>query len=480
MSGALEAASPQRTPPWVHLVIALLAVPPAIIAVVQLGRMHPDEVFQMLQPAHHFAFGQGALTWEWDKGLRNWLVPGALGCALKLAAALGADDPIARRIALEVPQYALHAVSLAAVYRLVRRRLSPELPRAELWSLAGVALIALYAPVLHFAGRTMSESFSTALLLCGFERADTREDRPRVHALAGFLLGLAVIARYGSIVFAFATPLYLFATQRRRAALYVVLGGALAACVLAILDLRASGVPFRSAALYFDYNVFSGKGGEANGKQPWWFLWSWALRAFPAWAWAALAFAGYRAWKRQARAAVIGLLVGPTLLYLVALSLPSLKEERFLYPALVMLLAAIAPAWIRELSAQPRVLGAGLLALSLASGLALLTYETRFSPRGAAQFRMFVRGIQTGEGVVLTHSGLWGTPGDFYAAGKPWVLCATPQDRCTSDALRSKRFDRVVTFKDEGAKALSKRGLEVIEEQRPFKLWATKASIDAR
>lgn len=471
MAGETVESGQPRISMWARIAIALLALPPAFVAVLQLGRMHPDEVFQMLQPAHHLAFGQGELSWDWRDGLRNWLVPGFFGQCLKLAAALGIDDPQARRAVIAFTQYVLYALSLGALYRLVRRRLPASLAHAEPWSLAGVTLLALYAPTLQFACRTLSESVSAALLLWGFERADLRPARPRVYVLAGLLIGLAVVARYGSIVFAFAIMVYLLATRRVRDAAFVALGGALAACVLGLLDWRTTGVPFSSLVKYFDFNVFSGKAGREFGQQPWWFLWSWGARALPAWAWAALLVAAYRAIRHKRFTGPIALLAVPSVLYLVALSFPGLKEERFLYPVLVMLIAATAPAWIAELSALPRAVGASLLMLSLASSLSLLAFETRFQPRATEQFRLFVKGVQTGTGVVLTHSGYWGTPSDFFAAGRPWVLCGTPKDGCTRLALRNQRFNRIVTFKEEGAATLRRQGFTILDEQGEYRLW---------
>ena len=53
------------------LLLALgCALPAALEAVLQLGRLHPDEVFQFLEPANVQAFGYGTLAWEWDAGLR--------------------------------------------------------------------------------------------------------------------------------------------------------------------------------------------------------------------------------------------------------------------------------------------------------------------------------------------------------------------------------------------------------------------------
>lgn len=38
----------------------------------------PDEYWQSLEVAHKHVFGYGALTWEWQKGIRNSLYPGLI------------------------------------------------------------------------------------------------------------------------------------------------------------------------------------------------------------------------------------------------------------------------------------------------------------------------------------------------------------------------------------------------------------------
>lgn len=469
-----------RTARHARVALACLALPPALIAVLQLGRLHPDEVFQALEPAHYVAFGQGWISWEWEKGLRNWALPGALGGLLKLGARLGLDDPQGRRALLELPQYALHALSLGAVYRLIRRR-APE--AGAPWWLLGTALLALYAPVLHFAGRTLSESFSTSFLLWGLERADASAAQPtgsalaapRRAVLAGVLLGLAVVVRYGSAVLALAAVLYLACTRRAREALWVALGGALVAALLGALDALSWGRPFHSLIEYVAYNVLSGEAAAAYGREPASFYGEWLVKGLPAWFWPGAALAAYYLLRRPAASAPAsgsGLLLASALAYLTAITLTDHKEVRFLYPALVVASAAVAPAWIGALARLRRACAAPLLALSLAAGLALLAFpQTRFSPRATEQFRLFVKAARGGTGVVITKSGKWGAPGYFYAAGKPWKLCDRPDDPCTQRALKSRTYNRVVGFQRIGAKALRARGFDVLEEQGNFTLW---------
>jgi len=75
-------ATPER---WA----VVLALVPAVSAVAVLGRLHPDEVYQFLEPAFFKVHGYGVLAWEWRQGLRNWAAPLVLAGLLKVGAGSG-------------------------------------------------------------------------------------------------------------------------------------------------------------------------------------------------------------------------------------------------------------------------------------------------------------------------------------------------------------------------------------------------------
>jgi hypothetical protein len=53
-----------------------------------------DEVFQFLEPAHRLVFGQGIVPWEFQVGLRNWLIPLALTPPMALGRLASGNPPI--------------------------------------------------------------------------------------------------------------------------------------------------------------------------------------------------------------------------------------------------------------------------------------------------------------------------------------------------------------------------------------------------
>lgn len=441
------------------ILAAAVALVPAIVAIVQLGRLHPDEVFQTLEPANFKAFGYGVLAWEWQVGLRNWAVPGLFAWLLKLAAALGIEDPLARRAWLEVPQAALHWAMLLAVHRVVARRLAHRL------ALAAIPLAGLYGPVIHFAGRTMGESFSTAFLVIALERLDAARSRAwHVAATGGALLGLAVVARYGSAVMVLAALLWLLAVRAWKPLLFTVLGGLAVAAGLGILDWQTWGAPFHSLRKYLEFNVTSGQAAQQFGSEPWWFYLP-HLGWLVLWAWAGLILAV----RRRAEAASIFLVCGVA--YVLAISITGHKEVRFLYPGLVLLLVAGLGPWLGWLSMIAESRQRLLVGASVAAGLAIVAVKSPFQPERPEQFRLVVHASRGATGLVIVNEGVWGAPGFFYLGKNiPWFPCDIPEDGRFQQAMASPTFNRAVIWDDRALVNLKAAGFEILEIDGPAKL----------
>jgi hypothetical protein len=411
--------------------VALASLVASAHAVLLLGRLHPDEVFQFFEPALHRAFGFGVLAWEWQVGLRNWAVPGLFAALLELGERLGIQSVSGRRLLLEGPNLLLHAAMLAAVWRFSMRRAGVWVARWCLW------LIALYGPIVWFAGRSMSEAFSVGFLVWALERLDANERWSA--ASAGVLLGLAEVCRYGSAAAILPVLIFLLGGRRWRTLLLVCASGAAVAVLLGLLDKLTWGTWFHSLRAYVDFNVTSGRAAEQFGKSPWWtylpllFVGPWALVGFVV------------GLKRPALRSALFLWVG--LGYLTAISLTPHKEPRFIYPTLVLLTIAGTPAFVVWATETPGRMVRGAL-LAIVSLVAFYLVPTPFDVQRKEQFQLTAKASSTATGFVLMNEGMWGSGGFFYLGKNlPWCRCDFPEEPCFQMAASDARFNRGVFWR---------------------------------
>ena len=453
--------------PWVHvLVVASLA---ALDAVLRLGRLHADEAFQMLEPAFHRVYGYGVMTWEWDAtegGIRNWAWAGIVVGALRLSDALGLAEPQARRAIIELPLFALHAGMLAAVFRLSARRVGEKL---ALWC---VWLVGLYGPILWFAGRTMSESISAPLIVIALERLDVERRAAHAPLLAGMLLGLAEVFRYGSAAAILFALLWLVGSRRFRDVGLVTLGGAVVAGALGLLDAMTWG--FSSLLRYVEFNLSSGRAAERFGADPWYYYFGWLL--LPPWA-----VVGLARWKADVRARMWPLLI-TGLGYMAVLLLTPHKERRFLYPTLVLLSVAGAPAfvgWVKALLDSPATVARGkrLAAFGALSVVVFFVFPCPYQPARGAQFRLASRAAREGHGLLLVNESQGGWGGYFHLGKNiPVCVCVDLQDGCAQAAVGDPSFDRALTWDGRGLGALLDAGFSVEATQGSATLLARHPS----
>jgi GPI mannosyltransferase 3 len=435
--------------------VGVVGLLPAVLAVAQLGRIHPDEVYQFLEPAWFRAHGYGVLAWEWQVGLRNWAGPMVAAGLLKLAEGLGLTHPVAYRALLAVPQAALHGWMLWAAWRFAERRAGPS------GGLLTTLLVGLYGPVLVFAGRTLGESLSTAFLVVAMEALDRRERPGRAGLVAGGALGLAVVARYGSAVVVLAALLWLVGARRWRLLGVTCLAGLGVALGLGALDGATWGRPFHSFFAYMDFNLLSGQAARQFGAAPpSFYLWPFLL-AVPAWAWGALPL-GVLASRRERALSLPGFCAA---VYLVVITATAHKEERFLYPGLVLLVLAAAPPVAAFLLGRAEGRSRwGLGALAVATTLLAGRFYPPDDLRGD-QFRAIVSATrdERARGLLIVNEGLWGAGGFFYIGRNiPWRTCDWPHDEAFQAAMGDARFNRAVSFEGRALTELQAAGFRVV------------------
>ncbi|HUM10673.1 MAG TPA: mannosyltransferase [Myxococcaceae bacterium] len=448
--GALDAARWRRwaTPERWAVVLALV---PAVSAVAVLGRLHPDEVYQFLEPAFARVHGYGVLAWEWKQGLRNWAVPLVLAAVLRVGAWLGLTDPWVARGLLAVPLWALQAWGLVAAARLGRRRAGVLGGWVTVFALGCLPLFVVVA------GRTLGEALSAALLLVAAEALSREEPPQRSGLLGGAALGLAFVARYGSLPAMAAALAWVAARRRWELLAWAAAGLGAVLLVLGALDWASWGTPWHSVGAWFAFNVGSGGAARTFGAEPPGYYWPFLWKQVPLWVWPALALGV--AWLRPR----LGVAAAMAALMLLALLQTTHKEERFLYPVEVLLVVEAAPglaALLQRLRAVWQRVGVAAVAL-------LLTVASGRPDRDLRgdQFRAIVKATRPPEvtGLLIVNEGLWGAGGFFYV-GKPipWLTCDWPQDGAFRAAMRDPRFNRVVTFEGRALVELQAAGFRMI------------------
>lgn len=429
----------------------MLALVPAVSAVAVLGRLHPDEVYQFLEPAYVRVHGYGVLAWEWQEGLRNWAVPLLLAAVMRVGGWFGLRDPWVVRGLLALPSWALQAWGLVAAVRLGRRRAGD----VGGW-VAALALgcLPLFVVV---AGRTLGEAFSAAFLLVAAEALSRDEQPRRSGLLGGAALGLAFVVRYGSLPALVAALAWVAARRRWLLLGWAVLGLAVVLLCLGALDWASWGAPWHSVAAWARFNVGSAGAAQRFGSEPPGYYWPLLWSEVPLWVWPSLVLG--LSWLRP-RLGVAGAMAA---LVLVALVQTAHKEERFLYPVVVLLVAEGAPGLadlLHRARARWQQAAVAVLALVLTVRSALPSMDLR-----GDQFRAIVKATRPAEatGLLIVNEGLWGSGGFFYV-GKhiPWLTCDFPQDRAFQVAMRDRRFNRVVTFEGRALPELEASGFRII------------------
>jgi len=427
---------------------------------------------------------------------------------------------MARRLLAAVPQFFLHVAMLGAVWRLAARRVSAPLARACLW------LVALYAPLVWFGGRTMSESFSTAFLIYGLERLDAEEVHPLTWVWGGTLLGMAQVTRYGSAAVIVPAMLWLLVTRRFRTFALATAGGLVIASGLGLLDKLTWGEWFHSLIHYVRFNLISGAAAASFGEQPWWTY-------VPRLLLAPFAFGGLFLIARRSRwpspalvvlvlavalaaislrypvltpaspwfgllgAAALGWLLlqrgtgQPTIFlaaalgYAIILSATAHKEDRFLYPSLILFTVAAAPTfvtWAAEAYWQGALKRALVLGLVL-SGIFFYLFPSPYAVQRKEQFQLAVKASEGLTGMVIMNEGMWGSPGYFYlGADVPWCPCDFPRDDCFQRAVRDLRFNRGLYWSNgsngekprdaEAKAAFEQAGFHLVEQRGLASLFA--------
>src|SRR5262249_41687592 len=148
---------------------------------------------------------------------------------------------------------------------------------------------------------------------------------------------------------------------------------------------------------------------------------------------------------------------------LAALQSTAHKEERFLYPVVVLLVLEAAPG-VGTLLARLRrpVARAAVAVLALVSTFRAAPPSVDL--RGD-QFPALARAARPPDvrGLLIVNEGLWGSGGFFYLGKRiPWLTCDWPYEPNFVAAMRDPRINRAITFERRALAELQSAGFQVV------------------
>jgi hypothetical protein len=301
----------------------------------------PDEIFQATEPAHRLVFGNGLVAWEFQLGVRSWLLPGLIAALMEFSRIVG-DGPGYYLPLIAVAFGALAATPVICAYLWCRPMFG------IVGALLAAAAVTIAPELVYFGARTLSEVVAAHLLVVALYVLEPgrRVTSFRRLLTGGALLGLVCVMR---IQLAPAVGVVALWTNWRadRERVFAILAGAgITLLGAGILDTATLGYPFASVWRYIVYNQFYGV-STTFGVESWSYyllgelgLWGGAIATF-------LVLMTLGAVRKP-------LLLATAAGILVAHSAIAHKEYRFIYPAVLLLMVlgsiglAQMAAWARD------------------------------------------------------------------------------------------------------------------------------------
>lgn len=222
-----------------------------------------DEIFQSTEQAHRLVYGYGLVPWEFQLGMRSWMLPYIIAGLMELARIFG-----------DGPDYYLPVIATAFAALATAPAVCCLLWCRRWYGLAagvvGGVAVAVAPELVYFGARALSEVVAAHLLVIAIYLAAPGylvTSRRRLLA-AGALFGMACLLRV-QIVPAVLIIIVWLAARSWRTRFPAVLAGAGAALVLgATLDWLTLGYPLASVWRPILYNFYYGV-SSTFGTEPW-------------------------------------------------------------------------------------------------------------------------------------------------------------------------------------------------------------------
>ncbi len=324
--------------------------------------IYPDEIFQVLEPAHRLVYGNGVLPWEYIVGLRNWLFPGAVAAAMWVGRLAG-TDPTAEMIPVRLLMIAASLIPVATAYRWGER------VRGLQGGVITGGFVAVWVDLVYMAPHTLSDVIASDVLMAGLYAALplTTQAGGRRLVIAGALFGLVAMLRL-QLAPALLVAAIFGCGRSLRGWLALALGGAVVVLGCGLLDWVTLGAPFRSVWLNLWLNIFEGVSNEYGVDGPAFFVL--AMLGFWGLGGAVVLFEFVMGARRfPALGAVV-------MTILVTQSAIAHKEWRFFFPALAPIVTLCGLAASEQLDDLKQWLGLRAPPAALLSAGALVLWAS--------------------------------------------------------------------------------------------------------
>jgi GPI mannosyltransferase 3 len=409
--------------------------------------LHPDEIFQYLEPAWRMLGHDGIVSWEWRYGMRGWLLPSVTAGPVGLGdwiAPGGAGAFVAPRLVASLASLSVVACAWSFGARISRSH-----------AIIAAFVAAVWFEFVCFAPHTLSEPLATALILLAALLL-THASLPQRHlAVGGVLLGLAFVCR-----FQYAPAIAVLGLGacwgHWRNLFALVAGGFIALVVGGLADAAHGVVPFAWLIANVQHNLLHDRAAEF-GVTPaitylysFWMMWSVAL--------VLLLFAIWQGWRHSP------LLLATAVANIAFHSLIGHKEYRFIFLSVVLLviIAALGSAdwieWLRAKRAWGRwalpVIAGGWALISAALAATGTMPDNWMRGVGAAQLAAELRGDPALCGLALYDMPFHLLPGRDRLVGRSPLFAFDPADPLASGDLAAvarkaaPAFNRILSRRD--------------------------------
>jgi phosphatidylinositol glycan class B len=293
----------------------------------------PDEIFQTTEPAHRLVYGSGLVAWEFQLGVRSWLLPGVIAALMELS-----------RLAGDGPDYYLPLIAIAFAALATAPVVCCFLWCRPLFGAGGALLagtvVAVAPELVYFGARTLSEVVAGHLLVVALYVLEPgyRVTSRRRLVVGGALLGLVFVTRVQLAPAVLVAALWTNWRADRECVVAILVGAIAILLTTGMLDTLTLGYPLASFWRYVLYNLYYGV-SVTFGVEPWNYY---LLGELGVWggACATLLLLGARR---------MPLLLVLALVILAVHSVIAHKEYRFIYPAIV-LVAVMAGAGLAQIA----------------------------------------------------------------------------------------------------------------------------------